>query len=53
MSKWPAASYSVDEATLVAEYHDEVDSILEAYARSSRACTRDRPHDAPTPGWDA
>lgn len=34
---------TVAEATLIAEYHDGVDSILEAYARSSRACTDDRP----------
>jgi len=53
MSKWSDPSLTVAEATLVAEYHDDVDGILDAYARSSRANTADRPHDAPTPGWDA
>ena len=34
---------TVDEATLIAEYHDEVDSILDAFARASRANTTDEP----------
>jgi len=53
MSKWSDTSLTADEAILIAEYHPEVDDVLEAFARSSRACTDDRPQDAPTPGWDA
>jgi len=53
MSKWSDPSLTVAEATLVAVYHDDVDGILDAYARSSRANTRDRPQDTTPPGWDA
>ena len=53
MSKWSEPTYTIDEAVLIAEYHDEVDDLLDVYARASRACTDDKPHDAPTPGWDA
>lgn len=52
MSKWSDPSLTVDEAILVAEYHDDVTDVLDAYARSSRANTRDRPQDTTPPGWD-
>ena len=44
---------TIDEAILIAEYHDDVDTVDEAFGRTSRANTRDRPQDVPTPGWDA
>ena len=43
MSKWPADSLTIDEAILVAEKHPDVDTVTEAYARTSRANTADEP----------
>jgi hypothetical protein len=53
MSKWSGTGLTIDEAILVAEHHPDVTTVTEAYARTSRASTRDRPQDALTPGWDA
>jgi hypothetical protein len=47
------SGFDIDEAILIAEYHDGVAGVLDAYRQSSRANTADRPQDAPTPGWDA
>ena len=43
MSKWHGTSLTIDEAILVAEYHDDVDTVTQAYARTSRANTADEP----------
>lgn len=42
MSRY-GSDLSVHEAILIAEYHDAVDGVLDAYAQSSRANTADRP----------
>jgi hypothetical protein len=43
MSKWHGTSLTIDEAILIAEQHPDVNTVDEAYARTSRANTRDRP----------
>ena len=53
MSKYDSTGLSFEQALLVAEKHPDVDTVDEAFGRTSRANTRDRPQDAPTPGWDA
>jgi len=40
---------TIEQAILIAEKHSDVDTVDEAFARTSRANTRDRPQDAPTP----
>jgi len=53
MSKWSGRGLDIDKAILIAEKHSDVNTVDEVYARTSRACTADRPQDAETPGWDA
>lgn len=38
---------TIDEAILIAEYHDDVDTVDEAFARTSRANTDDKPNPQP------
>lgn len=52
MSKWSDTALTINEAILIAEYHEDVDTVDEAYARTSRANTRDEPTPKPD-GWDA
>ena len=43
MSKWSGTSLTIDEAILIAEQHPDVNTVTEAYARTSRANTADEP----------
>ena len=53
MSKYDTTGITIDEAILIAAKHSDVDTVDEAFARTSRANTRDRPQDTTPPGWDA
>jgi hypothetical protein len=52
MSKWSDTGLTIDEAILVAEKHPDVSSVTDAYARTSRANTRNEPTPKPE-GWGA